>query len=128
LTGASGMPTVKKPVHQVTVAVTGKFHDGYNPLTGKPFKLVYQRVRKGLGNIENRGRMDLQIRVQVSIRDKQSPTQLQSRKRLAAATAAYKHLDNTAKTDWCRQAAKLRMTGFNLYIRRYCKAHPLTEF
>ena len=119
---------MKKPVHEVTVKVTGQFHEGYDPFTGKPFKMVYQRVRKGLGNIEDRGRMDLQIRVQVRIQDKQSAAQLQSRKRLAAGTAAYQQLDNTAKTNLCRQAKKLHITGFNLFIKQFCQTHNLQDY
>ena len=119
---------MKNPVHKVTLAVTGKVHQGYDPLTGKPFKMVYQRVRKGLGNIEQRGRMDLQIRVQPAIRDKQSPAQLQSRARLAAATQAWQTLDEAAQAAWRKRAATIKMTGFNLFVKNYCKEHPLSEF
>lgn len=64
---------MKLPLHQVAKRVTGKIQSGYDPFTGKPFKMVYQRVRKGLGNLDDNGRTGLQFRVQALITDKKAP-------------------------------------------------------
>lgn len=61
---------MKIPVHQITERVSGLMHIGVDPFTGKAFKMVYQKVRKGLGNLEHNGRDDLQLRVQAVIKDK----------------------------------------------------------
>ena len=112
---------MKHPIHKLVFSVRGGFQAGYNPMTGKAFKMVYQRVRKGLGNIGTHGRMDLQLRLQPPIIDKKSKAQLQGRARMAAAVLAWQGLDGAEKTVWRNNAACLRMTGFNLFISGFCK-------
>lgn len=119
---------MKIPVHQITDRVSGLLHSGYDPFTGKAFKMVYQKVRKGLGNIEHNGRDDLQLRVQVKIRDKQSAKQLQCRARITAGTIAWQSLDESEKQIYRVYALDKHLTGFNLFMRNYCQLHPLTEF
>ena len=119
---------MKLPLHEVAKRVTGKIQSGYDPFTGKPFKMVYQRVRKGLGNLEDNGHMGLQFRVQALITDKKSAGQLQSRARLAAATAAYKVLSNEEKENLKEAALDLRITGYNLFVKKFCETHNIEDF
>lgn len=103
--------------HNLSLAITGKIGD-----------IVYQRVRKGLGNIETLGRHDLQIRRLGSRIDNPSPRQLQSRARIAAATVAYQALSELERGAWRERTSKKHSTGYNLFVREFCSAHPLEEF
>lgn len=105
-----------KKAHEVSFAVAGKIGD-----------LVYQRVRKGKGNIQTSGKYDLQLRRQGAIIDARTPAQILTRDRMAAATAAYQALDQAARDTWRKKAANARATGYNLFVKEYCKAHPLPE-
>ena len=119
---------MKPKVHHVSAKVTGQLHAGYDPFTGKPFKMVYQRVRKGLGNLADNGRMGVQLRVQAAITDKKSTRQLQCRARLAAATAAWQAL-TPAQQDAYRELAKAsHMTGFNCFVSQFSQQHPLSAY
>ena len=119
---------MKLPLHQVAKRVTGKIQSGYDPFTGEPFKMVYQRVRKGLGNLEDSGGMGLQLRVQALITDKKSAAQLKSRARMAAAVAAYQVLTNEEKENLKEAALALHMTGYNLFIKQFCETHNIEDF
>jgi len=119
---------MKLPLHQVAKRVTGKIQSGYDPFTGEPFKMVYQRVRKGLGNLDDIGRMGLQFRVQALITDKKSTAQLQSRARLAAAVAVYQTLPFTEKQALKLAALDLHMTGYNLFIKQFCETHNIEDY
>lgn len=103
--------------HTISLAITGKIGD-----------IVYQRVRKGLGNIETWGRHDLQIRRQGSRIDNPSTGQLKSRARIAAATAAYQALSLAERETWKKQTTRKHCTGYNAYVRDFCARHPLEEF
>lgn len=102
--------------HKITVAVRGKIGP-----------VVYQRVRKGKGNIRTAGHYDLQVRALGTHTDRRSPAQLALRARLAAATAAYKALPPADRATWKTRARKLKATGYNLFVRDYCEQHPITE-
>ncbi len=119
---------IKPDLHKISKKVTGKIHQGYDPFTGKAFKMVYQQVRKGLGNLEDQGKMGLQLRVEPPRTDKKSLSQLQCRARLTAATAAWKTLDTEQKFIFTEDATGKYLTGYNLFISWYCKQHPLTEY
>jgi hypothetical protein len=125
---SSGVQNMKLPLHQVAKRVTGKIQSGYDPFTGEPFKMVYQRVRKGLGNLEDTGGMGLQFRVQALITDKKSTAQLQSRARLAAAVTAYQTLPFTEKEALKLAALDLHMTGYNLFIKQFCETHNIEDY
>ncbi len=114
--------------HQITERVRGLLHSGYDPFTKKALKMVYQKVRQGLGNVEQDDCDNLQLRIQAKIRDKKSPAQLQCRARIRAATTAWHGLDDHQKNTYRQYAEFKHMTGFNLFIRNYCQLHPLTEF
>ena len=85
-------------------------------------------IRKGLGNLEDNGRMGLQFRVQALITDKKSTAQLQSRARLAAAVTAYQTLPFTEKEALKLAALDLHMTGYNLFIKQFCETHNIEDF
>jgi hypothetical protein len=115
-------------LHKIVMGVKGKISIGLDPLTGKGVKFVYQRVRKGLGNIPTRGRMDLQFRIEPPRIDKKSATQLQGRARITAAVAQWQGMTVAEKDVFRQRAKRLCMSGYNLSIRDYCSAHPLSEF
>ena len=119
---------MKLPLHQVAKHVTGKIQSGYDPFTGKPFHMVYQRVRKGLGNLEDTGGMGLQFRVQALITDKKSTAQLKNRARMAAAVTAYQLLSQGQKESLKEVAQDLQMTGYNLFIKLFCETHNLEDY
>jgi hypothetical protein len=125
---SSGVQNMKLPLHQVAKHVTGKIQSGYDPFTGEPFKMVYQRVRKGLGNLEDSGGMGLQFRVQALITDKKSAAQLKSRARMAAAVAAYQVLTNGEKENLKEAALTLHMTCYNLFIKQFCETHNIEDY
>ena len=85
-------------------------------------------IRKGLGNLEDNGRMGLQFRVQALITDKKSTAQLQSRARLAAAVTAYQVLTNEEKENLKEAALDLRITGYNLFVKKFCETHNIEDF
>lgn len=106
-----------KKAHEVSFAVAGKIGD-----------LVYQRVRKGKGNIQTRGKYDLQLRTSGGWTDARTPAQLQGRARMAAATAEYQKLTAEQRAQWKAKASRTTRTGYNLFVADFCAAHPLTEF
>lgn len=103
--------------HDLSVAVTGKVGD-----------LVYQRVKKGRGNIPTAGPRDLQLRAHAPQTDARTPAQLQVRARLAAATVAYQSLPADQREMWARKSKGARQTGYNLFVRDFCAVHPLSEY
>lgn len=117
-----------KPLHKLTLAVKGKITTGIDPITLNKVTMVYQRVCKGLGNIEIQGRYDLQLRRQAVIVDKRSPLQLQCRRRIRAATNAWKTLTITDRNKWKKKATHIHITGYNLFVKEFCSINPLTEY
>lgn len=110
----------KRP-HEISLIVTGAADvDGV--------RRVYQRTAKGYGNLQRPGRWDMQLRKHVIPTDYRTAPQLQCRARLAAATAAWKALAEPERDGWRTLARKRRMTGFNLFVRDFCRNHPLQEF
>ena len=107
---------MSKTAHTLSVAITGAIGD-----------IVYQRVRKGRGNIETDGHHDLQIRVKGGFTDARTTAQLQGRARIAAATAAYKALTPAERETWRLAAKGIRGTGYNLFVRDFCQTHPLSD-
>lgn len=106
-----------KPLHRITTSVRGKHGDK-----------VYQRVGKGRGNIDTNGRHDLQLRRHVIPTNYRTEPQQQNRRRIAAATMAWKALPEAEREHWRTRAKGKRRTGFNLFINDFCKKHPVGEF
>jgi len=65
---------MSRTAHTVSFKITGKVGD-----------VIYQRVRKGKGNIETEGKYDLQIRSIGQPIDPRTPAQVKTRERIAAA-------------------------------------------
>lgn len=103
-----------KPIHELAIIVTGK--NGTH---------VYQRVGKGRGNISRPGRHDLQLRQHVIPTDYKTAPQIACRQRLAAATLAWQELQPENKEEWRKKAKHRKATGFNLFVKDYCRTHPL---
>lgn len=97
-------------------------------ITGKVGEVVYQRVKKGRGNIATAGPQDLQLRAHVPQTDARTPAQLQVRARLAAATAAYQALTEEQRADLRKQTRGSKQTGFNRFVADFCSAHALSEY
>ncbi len=106
-----------KPLHELTISVRGKAGD-----------MVYQRVGKGRGNLDDTGRYGVQLRRHVIPTDYRTEAQQQNRRRMAAAVAAWQGLTPDEWHAWNQKAKHQRRTGFNLFIRQFCRVHPVTEF
>ncbi len=104
-----------KPVHQISTAVRGTIGT-----------MVYQRVGKGRGNIHTPGHHDLQLRRRVIPTDYKTDAQQRHRQRLAAATAAWQILSIEEQNGWNKKARKTRRSGFNLFVRQFCRSHPIS--
>jgi hypothetical protein len=92
---------------------------------GGTVRVVYQRTARGLGNVPNVPGRVLQRRAYVIPADPRTPIQRALRARLAAATAAWKTLPELDRTAWRALALSRGPTGFMLYVRDYCAAHPI---
>lgn len=106
-----------KPIHEITVAVRGKVGNQ-----------VYQRVGKGRGNLDTPGRHGLQLRRHVIPTNYQTEKQQQNRRRLAAATAAWQALTMDEWNTWNTRSKKSKRSGFNLFVKQFCRVHPVSEF
>lgn len=94
-------------------------------ITGKSGNLVYQRVGKGRGNIDRPGHRDLQMRRHVIPTDYKTEQQRACRARIAAATLAWQQLTEDEKATWRKKARHRKRSGFNLFVRAYCKTNPV---
>lgn len=79
-------------------------------------KVVYQKVRPGLGNISNGGKYDRQRRKWVKPTDAKSAAQLARRAKFAAAVAAWHALTQTERDQYKSQAKNKSISAFNAYI------------
>lgn len=104
--------------HKLCIRITGKVER-----EGDTF--VYQRTARGYGNLEQPGRWDMQLRRHVIPTDYQTAPQLACRARLRNATLAWQQLGENDKQHWRNLASQRRLTGFNLFVRDYCRTHPL---
>lgn len=105
---------MSKHAHKLSIGITGKVGE-----------LVYQRVKKGRGNIPMAGPRDLQLRAHAPQTDARTPEQLRVRARLAAATAAYQALTPEQRAEYLKLAQGSKQTGYNRFVAEYCRAHPL---
>lgn len=103
-------------------------HDLSIAVTGKVGQVVYQRVKKGRGNIPTKGPQDLQLRAHAPQTDARTPAQLRVRARLAAATAAYQVLPADQREALQKQTRGKQQTGFNLFVQQFCAQHELSEY
>lgn len=116
------------PANIWQILITGSL---YEPAPTDPTgrrRVVYQRVKKGLGNIPRHATKDLQRRRHVIPADPKTPTQRAGRARIAAATAAWQALAEPAKQAWRDTALTLPLSGFQLFVRDFCANHPRDDY
>ena len=106
-----------KPPHELIASIRGALGDH-----------VYQRVGKGRGNIATPGRHDMQLRRRVIPTNYRTEPQQQNRRRMAAATAAWANATEEERRFWRKRAKNKRCTGFNLFVKDFCRRHPVEEF
>jgi hypothetical protein len=113
-------------LHKLSIRVSGKITIKAEGQTGNGEKFVYQRVAKNKGNLGNLGKYGLQLRKELPRNDRKSKSQLDLRKRLAAATAAWKRLTKAQRLIWKKLAAGRRFTGFNLFVSQFIHNPPIS--
>lgn len=84
-------------------------------------KVVYQKVRAGLGNISNGGRYDRQRRAWVKPHDPMTPAQLARRAKFADAVATWHVMSEEQKKAWKSDAKNKNISTFNAYISAFMK-------
>lgn len=84
-------------------------------------KVVYQKVRAGLGNISNGGRFDRQRRRYVIPADPHTPAQLARRAKFANAIATWKTMSDEQRKAWKPQAKSRNISSFNAFISAYLR-------
>lgn len=86
-------------------------------------KWVYQRVKKGLGNIPTRHPYDLQLRRHVIPFDPLTAAQLARRQVFADAVTAWHALTPAEKAQWTEQGKPNALPGYHWFISRWLKTH-----
>lgn len=123
---------MKDPIHTICITVRGGFTEGFIPGTDRPQKWCYQRGMKHYGNCVHGKDYGLILRkmcdYQNDWKDARSPGQLRTRRRIQAATNAWHVLTEPEKEVWRVKAKTLKHTGFNEFIRQFCRKHPVSEF
>lgn len=114
--------------HQVNLLVTGAImvNDLDNP--GQQIRKVYQRTARNKGNLPRRGSKGYQLRAYVHSSPGDTPGQLAGRRRMAAAVTAWQGLSEAEKDEYRRQGKPRRRSGYNWFIRQFCRTHPISEF
>jgi len=82
---------------------------------------VFQRVRRGLGNItadKNRG---MQLRRHVVPRDPKTPAQLARRSKFAQAIIAWRSASPQQKTDAAAAGARVGLPGYQWFLGAYIR-------
>ena len=111
---------IPKP-HEVCSLVTGKIRLTISRQTGESTRVVYQRVRRGLGNAGRHGKHDIQIRTQPKIIDTKTQAQLDRRAKFKAAVQAWQQLSDAEIETYRRRAKQLELSGYNLFLREQLK-------
>lgn len=90
---------------------------------GTRLKWVYQRVKKGFGNILTRHPYDLQLRRHVVPFDPQTSAQLSRRQVFANAVAAWHALTPSEKDQWAEQGKPHALPGYHWFLSSYLKSN-----
>lgn len=114
--------------HELNLKIAGKVAIVTDPETGEHADYVYQRTARTKGNLPSQGRYGLQLRRHVAARTPHHPNQDAARARIAAGTAAYQALSARKRAEWANRAQGKSVTGYQLFMRQYCRNHPLTEY
>ena len=84
-------------------------------------KWVYQRVKKGFGNIPTRHPYDLQLRRHVIPFDPLTAPQLTRRQVFANAVAAWQALSAPERQAWTEQGRRHALPGYQFFLSNYLK-------
>lgn len=94
--------------------------------TTKPLaKYVYQKTRKGQGNIEGDKTRTRQVRRWVKGINPKTPGQILNRARFKKGVAAWHILTPEQKQTYKKPAEKLHLNNFQLFMRIWCSSQPL---
>lgn len=99
------------PIGRVTVRI--------DPLTGASIPYVYQRVRKGFGNIAIPGSRDLQLRRLTASNPPPTPGQSARRALFGDAVAAWQSADEPTRAEYRQRARAMSISGYNLFLREF---------
>lgn len=105
--------------HEINQLITGELVMHKDPAQPQPEPYVYQRARKGKGNIERLDGIDLQLRRKGQRTDRITSKNAPHRARFAAGHAAWLALTETERNAYRERAGKLPITGYNLWMRDY---------
>ena len=123
---------MKDPIHTICLDVRGAFSEGFIPGTDRPQRWNYRRSPQRFSNCVSQNDHPLVLCRQCDYKndwkDARSPGQLRTRRRIQAATNAWHVLTEPEKQVWRIKAKKLKHTGFNEFIRQFCRKHPVAEF
>jgi len=92
---------------------------------GGVVRVVYQRTGRGLGNVAGVPGRVLQRRAYVIPADPRTPLQRLLRQRIADACSAWQDLTEPEREEWRALARSRGPTGYMLFVRDYCAAHPI---
>lgn len=114
-----------KPLHRLTLNVTGKvlLQDENQQVD----TYVYQRTSPGVGNLFLNSRNDRQLRKHTVVPDNPTTKQNVVRQRFRAAVAGWNALAPAEKDQWESRVKNRPMTGYNLFIQEWSRAHPLPD-
>ena len=94
--------------------------DGAQPPTCE--KVVYQRVRRGLGNAGQVGAYDLQRRAHVIPADPMTAPQLARRSLFATAVAAWQALAPAERLAWRDIGAPRGLPGYHAFLSSFLRS------
>lgn len=116
------------PHHELCLQITGAVSVERPGEPGVFDRKVYQRTRRGAGNIRSRGTRSFQLRDYVYSNPGNTPRQLAGRVRFAEAVAAYQALTPEEREPWIKRAKGAHMSHYNLFLRHYARTHPLENY
>lgn len=116
-------PTIPRPLWTLTLTGTLRLTEPGTP--DPPQRVVQQRVRAGLGNLDGVRARNIQRRAHVIPYDPRTPIQLALRARIADAVAAWQALDPAARAPWAARGAPRHITGYMAYVSAWCADHPI---
>lgn len=91
-----------------------------------PVKMVFQRVRAGLGNAGKFGSMDVQLRQHVIPADPKTAAQIARRDLMRAAVARYRAMTGIDLDPFKKTAEKRRISVFNAVVSDTLKNYHLS--
>lgn len=112
-------------VHDLALLITGSINVPDPDRPGHSKRIIIQRTRKGLGNIQTTHPYDIQIKAWKLQSDPKTPAKQANRARFAAAVTAW-HDATIQEREIARPISKKRrITLFNGWISLYNTTHPI---